>query len=132
MGGRAGVQGVWEGPLSCLAMLLVSGLVLSCPGVSSVWHAKLGDRYCVRFGLMRWHGHGAGQGRTRLQDPRALSQRLRHPSMGRRSGWLLKPNNKALARAHAQALPKPFIWLYLGTTLAPEERRGDCHVVWVN
>lgn len=85
MGGRADVQAKWEGPLSCLVLLL--SLVVSGCFQSS---ARQTSGIVTEFGL---DGHAmgmgrAGQGRARLQDPRGLSQRLRHLAWGGEEGWL--------------------------------------------
>lgn len=76
-----------------------------------------------------WAGHGRASlaCRTRGLSPKDCDTR----AWGEGLAGLLKPNNKALARAQAQALPKPssgFIW---GRHWHPrnEERRGDCRVV---
>lgn len=63
--------------MSCLA------LVLSCPGVSSVWHQTRGSLLRSAWMGMAW----AWQGRAGLAcRTRGLSQRLRHLARG--EGWL--------------------------------------------
>lgn len=83
MGGRADVQAKWEGPLSCLVLLL--SLVVSGCFQSS---ARQTSGIVTEFGL---DGHAmgmgrAGQGRARLQDPRGLFPKIATPGMGGRRG----------------------------------------------
>lgn len=63
------------------------------------------------FGLMgmawAWHGHGRAGLACRT---RGLSPKDCDTWHGERAGWLLKPNNKALAQA--QARPKPSSGLF--------------------
>lgn len=115
MGGRADVQAKWEGPLSCVlsCLALVSCRVRVFPVFGT---PDLGDRYCVRTG---WacHGQAHGQGRAgqgSLAGPEGLSPKIATPGMGeKRAGWLLKPNNKALAQAQTQAQkPEPSSGLF--------------------
>lgn len=124
MGGRADVQAKWEGPLSCLVLLL--SLVVSGCFQSS---ARQTSGIVTEFGL---DGHAmgmgrAGQGRARLQDPRDSPKDCDTWHGGRRGlAGLLKPNNKALAQAQTQAQkPEPSSGLFgdgIGTR--GEERRG--------
>lgn len=115
--------------MSC-PWLLVS-CVLSCPGVSSVWHAgPFGDRYCVRPDEMAW-GMGraiaASQGRAGLAcRTRGLSQSIATPERAwGAKGWLAC---RSLIISHGPS-PSPaqalvLIWLYLDKALAPEGGEG--------
>lgn len=116
-GGRAGG---WEGPLSCLVSALVSCRVRVFPVFGTP-----DSGIVTAFGLTGTAR--AGQGMARLQDPRALPK-IATPGMGRRAGWLLKPNNKPWPEPKPG--PSPHL-VCLGMALAPEER-SECRVVSVS
>lgn len=98
--------------MSCLALVSCRVRVFPVSGT------RLGDRYCVRPGWA-WHGHGrAGQGSLAGPEGSPKDCDTWH---GERAGWLLKPNNKALAQA--QARPKPSSGLFGdGTGTRGDER----------
>lgn len=97
--------------LSCLVLLL--SLVVSECFQSS---ARQTSGIVTAFGL---DGHATGKrmgraGQGSLAGPEGLSPKIATPGMGeKRAGWLLKPNNKALAQAQTQAQkPEPSSGLF--------------------